>query len=89
MEILENEFGIHFGFKNNNKYIENMQKSYDFEINLYIMAGKTKNNILYQKIEPPIDIINSHSDKDLINPKLLYSKLCVKLSHCINPRQCS
>lgn len=82
MEILENEFGIHFGFKNNNKYIENMQKSYDFEINLYIIAGKTKNNILYQKIEHPIDIINSHSDKDLIkyiNDKMTFLEKSVHL----------
>lgn len=82
MEILENEFGIHFGFKNNNKYIENIQKSYNFEINLYIMAGKTKNNILYQKIEPPIDIINSHSDKDLIkyiNDKMTFLEKSVPL----------
>lgn len=82
MEILENEFGIHFGFKNNNKYIENIQKSYNFEINLYIMAGKTKNNILYQKIEPPLDIINSHSDKDLIkyiNDKMTFLEKSVPL----------
>lgn len=82
MEILENEFGIHFGFKNNNKYIENIQKSYDFEISLYIMAGKTKNDILYQKKEPPIDIINSHSDKDLIkyiNDKMTFLEKSVHL----------
>ena len=29
------------------------------------------------------------SESDLSEPKLLYSKLCVRLSHCINPRICS
>lgn len=29
------------------------------------------------------------SERDFINPRLLYSKLLVKLSHCMNPRQCS
>ena len=29
------------------------------------------------------------SDRERISPRLLYSKFWVKLSHCINPRQCS
>ena len=47
------------------------------KVSIYFYSANSEINLLLK------------SDNDLMNPKLVYSKLWVKLFHCINPSICS
>lgn len=79
MKILQNEFGINFGFISDEKYMEKMQEIYNSEINLYMLAGDNKNNILLNKTNTYVSLVNNYLDKDLV--KYINEEI-VKLEKC-------